>query len=553
MSLTIATSTCTAGGIVAAVYLALSRWKWQKLLEEPVAPCTTGADAQRRVVIIGSGVSGLIAAKTFLQYGYSNVVILESSDQLGGVWNCNYVGAATQGPFWFYQIPEFPWPSSLRKGLISPNQTQIKSYLSLYAAKFGVDKLIRYSHKVLSVTRNERCRLWKICLEGRDLIEADVLVVATGNNHQSHASIPDIPNLQDFKGNTMHSSEVVDSKLLEDANKIVVVGGSKSAYDIAVQRPHETTLVMRTPHFFTPRWLILPPFIDRLMFYMMRGYHPKIEERSCMYRFLDWALGIFAFSPSKPTNRTFVEDLIHGGGAHVTSTHEERVKARHLTVEASQPVQYTANGIELSNGHHVEADVVVWGTGFHPSRFLQSLFPDIQLQDNDTREDGLYLYKYILHPMLPDCYFVGFKDLSFTSCVTSSGEALWAAFCASGKVNLPSPKEIQEELMQRKAETRRNFPRSHRRAHYDYFGTQVGCDYSFVRDLVSDCGLENRVAHFGCHHLNPMSSGMDFEAIFGAKSTGDSSVVNVINQSSPLVTRQRNQQNTTVEVNSRRF
>lgn len=139
----------------------------------------------------------------------------------------------------------------MRNGLISPNQTQIKSYLSLYATKFEVNKLIRYSHKVLSVTRNESCRLWKVRVEGKDLIEADVLVVATGNNHQSHARIPDIPNLQDFKGNTMHSSEVVDSKLLEDANKIVVVGGSKSAYDIAVQQPHKTTLVMKTPHTFS--------------------------------------------------------------------------------------------------------------------------------------------------------------------------------------------------------------------------------------------------------------------------------------------------------------
>ncbi|MFC3680461.1 FAD-dependent oxidoreductase [Bacterioplanoides pacificum] len=64
------------------------------------------------IVIIGAGVSGIGAAVRFLQQGFSDFVILEKYDDLGGTWRDNtYPGCACDVPsalysYSFAQRPE---------------------------------------------------------------------------------------------------------------------------------------------------------------------------------------------------------------------------------------------------------------------------------------------------------------------------------------------------------------------------------------------------------------------------------------------------------------
>ena len=136
------------------------------------------------------------------------------------------------------------------------------------------------------------------------------------------------------------------------------------------------------------------------------------------------ALGI-----NKPKVHSILDDIMNGGGLHICTTHNEYVNAKKKwKVETSQPVSYTDRGLRLENEKEIEANVIVWGTGFAPTHFFAEVFEDVSLQDN--LDDGLYLHKYIAHPALPNCYFIGFRDPSLNVPTVTSVQSLWAAMCA---------------------------------------------------------------------------------------------------------------------------
>lgn len=278
-------------------------------------------------------------------------------------------------------------------------------------------------------------------------------------------------------------------------------------------QPDKTTLIMRTPHYWFPRWVVCVPFADRIMCYLFRGYHVDRQQRSWIVRFLDeLAFPLFAVGLSKPTaSRSLLDDIMNGGGIHVCTTLPEYWNAKKWNLIRSSPVAYTADGLKLASGEFVNADVVVWGTGFEPTAFFQKVFPGVDLQD--TLEDGLYLYKYIAHPALPQCYFIGFKDPSLMTLCNASLQSLWVAFCAAGIVKVPDATKMRELLEERQVDTRHRFPFSHRRGFYDYFLRPPNCDITYGMDLVRDCGLEDRLASFWYNPANIWTSSVDFNAV----------------------------------------
>lgn len=76
-----------------------------------------------RIAVIGSGVSGIVVAKTLLQAGHA-VTVYEKSRNLGGVWNPDvvYPGAHTQNIGHMYRFTDFAPPKTWDK---YPTATQV--------------------------------------------------------------------------------------------------------------------------------------------------------------------------------------------------------------------------------------------------------------------------------------------------------------------------------------------------------------------------------------------------------------------------------------------
>ena len=160
------------------------------------------------------------------------------------------------------------------------------------------------------------------------IIEADVLIMAIGANNSCHKYIPNLPNKDHYTGKILHTSQVIDtpkirSMLSDTSTKIVVIGGSKSAYDIVQLISNKLTWILRSKHYWTPFYLLCIPFFDRIAYYLLRGYHIKKNCRSYIIRLLDeylmpsTAIGINKPSTStgnkKDNNKSMLDDLSTGG------------------------------------------------------------------------------------------------------------------------------------------------------------------------------------------------------------------------------------------------
>ena len=61
--------------VVTVLYVCLCRRAFRKLVNTPACNSVGTAQQSDRVVIVGAGVSGIAAAKTFVQYGYKGMGI----------------------------------------------------------------------------------------------------------------------------------------------------------------------------------------------------------------------------------------------------------------------------------------------------------------------------------------------------------------------------------------------------------------------------------------------------------------------------------------------
>jgi dimethylaniline monooxygenase (N-oxide forming) len=134
-----------------------------------------------------------------------------------------------------------------------------------------------------------------------------------------------------------------------------------------------------------------------------------------------------------PSSRIEV-DLFNGGQI---LSYEFRDMLRKGEVGALQGAisRFTASGVELSDGTALDADIVVFGTGFTKS--YAYLEPMIQANLNRQR-DGLYLYRNIFPTQVRDLCFIGAETSTFNNILTQGLQALWLRQVLSRKLELPS-------------------------------------------------------------------------------------------------------------------
>lgn len=157
---------------------------------------------KQNVLVIGAGLSGLVTAKTLLEYGYS-VRVFEKDPEIGGVWASSrrYPGLTIQNTRDTYAFSDFPMPRDYPE---FPDGAQMLAYLKAYAAHFGIDRVIRAGHSVERAGLDTSGARPKWSLSGQAggqpfEAEGDFLVVCNGIF--SEPAIPDYPGMDVFEQN----------------------------------------------------------------------------------------------------------------------------------------------------------------------------------------------------------------------------------------------------------------------------------------------------------------------------------------------------------------
>ena len=209
------------------------------------------------VVIIGAGLSG-IGAGYHLQRKCPNkrFVILEGRDCIGGTWDLfRYPGIRSDSDMFTLGYSFKPWtdPKAIADG------PSILNYVRETAAENGIDKKIRYRHKVRSAAWSTPDARWTVEAERlsgegtSDIVRftCDFLFSCSGYYRYEEGYTPQFAGRGDFKGEIVHPQKWPQS--LDYAGKRVVVIGSGATAVTLVPAMAKTaghvTMLQRSPSY----------------------------------------------------------------------------------------------------------------------------------------------------------------------------------------------------------------------------------------------------------------------------------------------------------------
>ena len=339
------------------------------------------------VGIIGAGFGGLAAALELKAAGIDAFAVLERGAEVGGVWQANtYPGAACDVPSVIYQFSRHLKPNwSRRFGL----QAEIRDYLREVSRETGVREHIRFHAEVVAASFDEREAVWRVELADGETLTFDVLICATGQ--LSRPRLPELTGSESFQGAQFHSAQWDHSVELA-GRRVVVVGGGASAIQVVpaiVDAAEHLTVVQRSPswvvgkHDWTPsrleqqitrRFPALLSLYHHAMWWWFESRYPLVLRRMDPLRrvweaHLRRSIRKVVKDPEKAAAAT--PDYALGCNRLLLSSEWYQTIARpDVDLIRAGVTAMTPTGIVTSEGEEIEADVVIWCTGFTATEYL---------------------------------------------------------------------------------------------------------------------------------------------------------------------------------------
>jgi cation diffusion facilitator CzcD-associated flavoprotein CzcO len=203
------------------------------------------------VVVIGGGFSGIGAAILLDRAGFTDYVMLEAGDGVGGAWHWNtYPGIAVDIPSFSYQF-SFEQSSSWSR-VYAPGR-ELKAYAEHCVDKYDIRRRTRLRTRIVAATFDDDRHVWRLDTDDGRSLTARFVVGATGVLTQPKP--PDIPGLDTFTGAVMHTARW-DHELDLRGRRVAVIGTGASAVQVIpsiAPRVEHLTVFQRTPVWCLPR------------------------------------------------------------------------------------------------------------------------------------------------------------------------------------------------------------------------------------------------------------------------------------------------------------
>ena len=204
-------------------------------------------DLHIQVVVVGAGLQGLAAAKTFIQCEPNiNLLVVDSNPSIGGTWSREllYPGLRSNNQLGTFEYTDFPMHEGygVKKEQHVPGSV-MHDYLCDYAEHFDLIRRIRLNTKVVSAEEVDGSWVLRIVTRQPSIVEetrqsectitCDKLIIATGLTCAPVRM--SIPGSSTFTRPIVNFSTMASAapQLLKDPSvqHITIYGGSKSAHD----------------------------------------------------------------------------------------------------------------------------------------------------------------------------------------------------------------------------------------------------------------------------------------------------------------------------------
>ena len=355
------------------------------------------------VIIIGAGMSGICAAVELARAGIEHVV-LERHGTVGGTWLENrYPGCGVDVPSHLYSYSFAPHEWTRYFAL----RDEIHDYFEKVADDFGVRPRIRFNTSVQRAAWQEDTHEWAVEVTDADgtpeTLRCGVLISAVGAFNKPR--LPDVPGRDTFEGPSVHTAQWPPEGVDLDGRRVAVIGNGASAMQVVpaiAERVKELVVFQRSPHWAAPfekfqvpvpepvRFLLREMPLYRAWYRLRLSWafndrshaalqkdaewpHPErsvneVNEghRQGLTRYIETELGDRTDILAKvvPTYPPFGKRMLLDNGWY-------RTLRRHNVRLVDDPVASVhPHHVTTTAGDDVEADVLIWATGFDVIHFL---------------------------------------------------------------------------------------------------------------------------------------------------------------------------------------
>ena len=340
------------------------------------------------VLIIGAGLSGIDAGYHLNKFAPKKTyVILENRERIGGTWDLfRYPGIRSDSDMLTMGYHFKPWKHD---STISPGD-KIRDYVTETARENGIDKHIRFRHKVVSASWDSATARWTITAERRvegaaERVQftANFLFSCAGYYRYEAGYTPEFKGRETFKGTIIHPQHWPEG-FDYTGKRVVIIGSGATAVTLLpnmAKTAAHVTMLQRSPTYYVSR-----PEKDKLA-NTLRKFLPA----SWAYMIPRWrniVLQRFFFNLARTKPEKTKERLIQGVAdllpkdydvaTHFTPKYNpwdqrlclvpdadmfDAIKEGRASVVTDHIETFTPRGIKLKSGKELDADIIVTATG----------------------------------------------------------------------------------------------------------------------------------------------------------------------------------------------
>jgi cation diffusion facilitator CzcD-associated flavoprotein CzcO len=351
-----------------------------------------GADEHVDVLIVGAGLSGIGIARYLRdRHPQRSLAILEARDASGGTWDLfRYPGVRSDSDLATFAYRFRPWTGEKAFA----DGPEILRYIRETAAEAGLDRDIRYGHRVVRASWSTPDARWTVEAERTDTgapvrMTAGWLFSATGYYRYDEGHAPALAGLERFRGPVVHPQRWPED-LDVAGRRVVVIGSGATAVTLVPALAREgaqVTMLQRSPSY-----VISLPAHDPLAVRLRRRLGDARGHRATRRKNILLQRGVFVFCRRWPrlarrllrgmTARQLPERL--DVDAHFRPAYDpwdqrlcvapdgdffRALRDGDADLVTDRIDSFSEHGVRLASGRLLEADVVVTATGLRMQVF----------------------------------------------------------------------------------------------------------------------------------------------------------------------------------------
>jgi monooxygenase len=385
------------------------------------------------VLIIGAGLSGIGAAhqlqKAFPGRSYA---ILEAREAIGGTWDLfRYPGVRSDSDMHTLGYRFRPWTQA--KAIA--DGPSILNYIRDTAAEAGIDRYIRFGHKVVRAEWSTSDARWTVeARHGTDtvVLTTGFLYLCTGYYRYDAGYTPEFPGVERFGGTVVHPQQWPED-LDHTGKKVVVIGSGATAVTLVpalAERAAHVTMLQRSP-----TYVVSMPSQDAVANGLRKLLGPRRAYPIVRWKNVTRTAVLYRLSKRRPglvrslIRKLAIRQLPPG---YDVDTHfkpryqpwDQRlclvpdgdlfaaISRGEASVVTDEIAEFTETGVCLKSGASLEADVVVTATGL---RLLGHGGIRLVVDGRVVESPKTMAYKGLMLSGVPNYAFtVGYTNASWT-------------------------------------------------------------------------------------------------------------------------------------------